>query len=544
MSTSIKYSEIPVDNVIKSNNFIMGNNTIDYGPTEVTGFYIGVDPPASGYTIYLAGGPTGINARCAHSDNEAILIAREYGGININTVIDAITYFITGSTGTTIINMDFPCIVTNGLVLYYDFRLIPSYPRAGVIVRDLTENNNGNLTGSPIVNDGGILLNGSSQYIDFATHYFGGWTQTEWTMCAWFKTTNTVSTSYRNPIFGELEDSSLSAISIDSGMTNMVYYDYVEPPFGVWRSVYIQDNVADGQWHSLITTLQVNYPNPGSWAVYIDGVYVNTLSCPGLHYIWLDAIGANRFGGFFDGNISNAQLYDRILSSSEIIQNYYATAMPEGIVTNGLSLALDAGNMFSYIGSGSTWNDLSINNNNCTLSSITYDPGKFLTYIVGTYTNFYAPSLSGTTTVEMLCKIKSTTGNMIFGWYAYDVYVTGSFGYNTGNSDLYGLTSSQVTSLGLENNWKHYIFEMRSNASYTNNKIYVNSVNQSLSQIIGSESSLNRNFNNGNGRISGWRAGSGFTMPMDLSLFRVYNRSLSQSEINQNYNAIKSRFGL
>jgi hypothetical protein len=83
---------------------------------------------------------------------------------------------------------------------------------------------------------------------------------------------------------------------------------------------------------------------------------------------------------------------------------------------------------------------------------------------------------------------------------------------------------------------------MRSNVSYTNNKIYVNGQQQTLSQIVGSENSGNRNFNSGNGRISGWRSDSGYKMNMDLAAFRVYNRALNQQEILTNFNAGRDRF--
>ena len=113
---------------------------------------------------------------------------------------------------------------------------------------------------------------------------------------------------------------------------------------------------------------------------------------------------------------------------------------------------------------------------------------------------------------------------------------------NTAASDVYGLTSTQVTNLGLLNQWKHYVFEMRSDVAYTNNKIYVNGQNQSLSQVAAAENANNRNFNSGNGRISSWLNGNDFHQAMDIAQFRIYNRALTPQEILQNYNATKSRY--
>jgi len=134
---------------------------------------------------------------------------------------------------------------------------------------------------------------------------------------------------------------------------------------------------------------------------------------------------------------------------------------------------------------------------------------------------------------------------MFFGFRQYDVWCgDGHLGFNTAQGDVHGISSTDVTNLGLVNNWKHYIFEMRSDVSYSNNKIYINGVSQTLSQQRSSEIASRRNFNSGNGRISGWLNGTGYHMPMNLGVFKIYNRALTASEIQQNYNTLKPRFGL
>jgi hypothetical protein len=135
---------------------------------------------------------------------------------------------------------------------------------------------------------------------------------------------------------------------------------------------------------------------------------------------------------------------------------------------------------------------------------------------------------------------------MMFGWLLYDVWFTwdGNFGYNTANGDVRAIPSATVSALGLVNNWKHYIFEMRSDVSYTNNKIYINTASQTLSQLNSGEIAGNRTFNSGNGRIAVWRNNLYHCMPMNLASFRVYNRALTQAEIQQNFNALRGRFGI
>ena len=216
------------------------------------------------------------------------------------------------------------------------------------------------------------------------------------------------------------------------------------------------------------------------------------------------------------------------------------------MVTNGLVLSLDAADTNSYPGSGTTWYDLSGYNNHMTLTNgPTFNSNGTITFDgIDDYCPFYAPNLGTTTTVEMWTKCISLNGKMFFGWLYYDVWTQGdTVGYNTGASDIYGISAAQVSSLGIVGNWRHLVFEMRSDVSYTNNKIYVNGVNQSLSQQYSSENAGTRNFNSGNGTICGW-LGGGYYMNQQVSSFRVYNRALTQAEITQNYNAQKSRFGL
>lgn len=219
------------------------------------------------------------------------------------------------------------------------------------------------------------------------------------------------------------------------------------------------------------------------------------------------------------------------------------------IVTNGLVLCLDAANRKSYPGSGTAWTDLSGNNNTGTLTNgPTFsgtNRGAIVFDGVDDYVDFFAPNLGSIATVELWCKIGSVSGKLLFGWYQYSVYCNNSLGFNTANGDVYGISSATITSLGLLNNWKHYIFEMRTDVSYTNNKIYINASPQTLTQQSGTEVDASRSFNSGNGKIALWNfVNYSFNMPMDCSNFKVYNRALSANEVLQNYNALKGRFGL
>ena len=169
---------------------------------------------------------------------------------------------------------------------------------------------------------------------------------------------------------------------------------------------------------------------------------------------------------------------------------------------------------------------------------------------VGSYVDFKAPLGSASTvTVEMWARIKSTS-KFIFGWDKYDVITNadGVFGFNTGQGDIYGITSSRIQEF--INVWKHYVFEMRSDVSYTNNKIYINGEQQEIAAQIapysggtlGVENPSRRNFNGGVGRIGCWGNILTSLFDGDISVFRVYNRALTKDEVMKNYNEERKRY--
>ena len=213
---------------------------------------------------------------------------------------------------------------------------------------------------------------------------------------------------------------------------------------------------------------------------------------------------------------------------------------------SGLVLHLDAGNPASYSGSGTIWNDLSGNGSNVTLTSTSFDPangGNIVFNGTSSYANFNANiGNTNVVTVEMWVKTNLLKDSMYFGFNLYDAFInSGSIGFNTANSDQYGMTSSTVNNLGILGAWRHLVFVMYA-GSKTNNKIYVNGGSQPLEQILASFNSANATFNSGAGRISSWLFGTSWLAAMNVASFKVYNRELTQQEITNNFNSTSTRF--
>jgi hypothetical protein len=233
------------------------------------------------------------------------------------------------------------------------------------------------------------------------------------------------------------------------------------------------------------------------------------------------------------------------------------------IVTDGLVLALDAGNPKSYPGSGTTWTDLSGRGNNGTLTlGPTYNSenGGSLTFdgtddYVGWNTLDVVKWQNWTSiTVDCVFKLVSYAGATSGRQYLFDFRdaggVDGAFGcfydssisplgfklfYNTvGNS--YEEPLITTFSLG---QLIHYQVTFNKTSSTNNINHYINGVN-----IFTRSVTINSNTTN-TGRIwIGRYSLNGFQWNGNISNFKVYNRALSAAEISQNFNALRGRFGI
>jgi len=225
------------------------------------------------------------------------------------------------------------------------------------------------------------------------------------------------------------------------------------------------------------------------------------------------------------------------------------------IVTDGLVFAIDATNKQSYPGSGTTANTI-LGTSNATLNGgVTFDSAKLGNFScdgVDDYIQTQIPDPGNQATTEFWVKINLTSGAnvMLCAWRYYCIYCRntggGNMGFGTGAGDVYGISYSDINTLGISNNWMHLVLFWNSNISYTNNKMYINGQLQTISQQQGSENTGYRSFNNGNFGIACWNVAytPGMFSSSDVASAKIYNRELSAAEVAQNYNALKGRFGL
>jgi hypothetical protein len=219
------------------------------------------------------------------------------------------------------------------------------------------------------------------------------------------------------------------------------------------------------------------------------------------------------------------------------------------IVSNGLVLNLDAAQLRSYPGSGTAWSDLSGNANNGTLTNgPTFDSGNGGS-IVFDGTNDIITSFptqisgNGSKTIESWIYVTSssrgglcgTRGGNTTGWvFAVNRTTSGNLTYyHTGT-----VSTLEISAGILQNAW--YQCGVTYSTSNAEVKFYVNGIQSGTT--FTSVAAINTSAYNG---VIG-REGDNTNFPYkgNIAITRIYNRVLTDSEILQNYNAVKSRFGL
>ncbi len=234
-----------------------------------------------------------------------------------------------------------------------------------------------------------------------------------------------------------------------------------------------------------------------------------------------------------------------------------ATNYNPRIVTDGLVLCLDAGNTKSYPGSGTTWTDLSGNGNDATLLNGTAISNNLATFD-GTNDSVSLPDIANIrlsdVTFEFIFKLDDIASDhdlLNKGQHTLYTPTLIWFDQEVGAGDL-GVDNvnciSAQSSDGTTQHWistdsntieadKYYhlvvVLEPSNNKKY----IYLNgTLAKSNTKTWNGIRNSNDNFKLG--------SGGNLQNPLDgnMNFFKIYDRALTASEIQQNYNATKSRY--
>jgi len=225
-----------------------------------------------------------------------------------------------------------PKIVTDGLVLYLDAANTKSYVSGSTAWNDISRGgNNGTLVNGPTFSSdgrGSIVFDGTNDYVGTNSTVGNGTTlSTE----AWFRTTNTGGQRHilAKGIQGQYQYAIRMGFSPNQNRTDFITWQAGSANYAGAGSEIITN---DGNWHQFVGTIQQGV----EIAAFVDGIKRNSNSS--FTGTWnSNGTAEMRIGGRADGanpflgNIAIVRIYNRVLSSQEILQNYNATKSRFGL---------------------------------------------------------------------------------------------------------------------------------------------------------------------------------------------------------------------
>jgi hypothetical protein len=460
-------------------------------------------------------------------------------------------------------------IVTSGLVIQLDAHESSSYPGTGTTVFDITGGYDHTLIGATYTVLNGVKCFDCTTGNNRVNYNLTGPTlpNSGYTYITWARLI-TSTAGFRTLLYTS-GPPKITPITIPNGTSTLGYWatGFVSSGYDVLSSA--------GVW--------VQFAVVGtntSQKFYINGSEVGSTINQGAggtrHWGW----GNNDIVAQPWGHVANMYFYNRQLSLSEITQqyNYLAPRFVEptptptvtptntltptptitpsstpAFVSSNLRLYYDPSNTSSYPGTGTTINDLSGNGLNGTMSNITFTSPYFSfngsSSQVSVADNALLEPGSGDWTIEFWVNysvligssrilIAKTDGGNAQDWgYGLRTAANGNTFMEIGN----GTTSLQSSITALTTNIWYQVVGVWTNVASNSLALYINgnligSISHSFTSIKNTTSPLYVGSFNG-GQFSQWLNGR-------MGVVRMYNSALTGSQVLQNFNADKSKYGL
>jgi len=239
-------------------------------------------------------------------DNEFIRLANNLLNESYTTTTDALSGLTTNGFWTSYTGILVP---TDGLTLYVDAGSSLSYSGSGNQWYDLSGNNNtGTLQNSPTYSssDGGVLTFNGSQYISFSSPTNIPIGNSNYTISVWFNP----SILGGNGLVGWGNWGSGNQVNaFRLGNTNLLNY---------WwgNDLAAGASLSINTWYNAVARFDGT-----TRQIWVNNIMINQ-DTPGSSHNVPNAdnmkIGVTNNGEYFNGKISNVEIYDRALSDSEI----------------------------------------------------------------------------------------------------------------------------------------------------------------------------------------------------------------------------------
>lgn len=209
-----------------------------------------------------------------------------------------------------------PDIITNGLRMFLDASNTLSYPGSGTLWQDLSQNYfTGSLINTPTFSGpsrvSSFSFNGTDEYVVLPSSTMP--TSFNYTKVVWFQLS---SYSTNNNIFSGGDTSGRHAFWMFASQYLNAGHN------GTWNTVVSTSIIPLNSW----TCGAVSFSTTSGWKLYVNGVLEST---SGSTTTFTDGFGAllgsYNAGNLLTGSISQAYLYDRVLTDAEVLQIYTDT---------------------------------------------------------------------------------------------------------------------------------------------------------------------------------------------------------------------------
>ena len=452
-------------------------------------------------------------------------------------------------------------VITDNLVLNLDAGDSSSYSGSGNTWTDLSSSNNdGTINGATYNsgNGGYFDFDGSNDSISFTLSNDFAFGTGDFTIEAWVRFAavgdgGTISETRENAVGNPARQGlgfgmRSNRITIWSGVTNTFIIDKtLSLPINAWHHVIVSRS--SGTLKSYINTVEETSSS-------------NTHNFTRRNLFIGRNINDSSTGGTTWGNQDQALLRiykGKGFSAADVQRNFDATkSRYTGLVTDNLVLNLDAGDSNSYSGSGTTWTDLSEQGNHATLiNNPTYSSnnegylnfdgindyatlpnmdltGNEITFSIWTY----ATSTDSNSSLIFLGDSTAPHGNgrIIHVHLPYSGSYYFDKGHDGSSSASYDRLSGSLPNSDFYQQWVNWAFT--ANASTGSMKIYRNA------SLYASATGKTKTFSNSDGNMKYIAYGGNYYYKGRISNLQLYKKELSLSEVTQNFEAAKTRFGL
>jgi hypothetical protein len=426
--------------------------------------------------------------------------------------------------------------VSSGLMTYVDARDTRSYPGSGTVWYDLSGNGNDFTFSSTPSISGGIFDNGGSVYayrnaIPVNSAIAG------YTLEAQFKINSSLTSSWQNVTQNGAGDPTRHMMWYNGGSNSFLALFHTPNSYN-----NISNTLTLDKWYYLqlsYSPLNIGSNGRKAWLNGVEVTVNNTgagnATPSGYFSIGVDS---NLASNKSDMSYAFVRYYNRGLTTSEVQQNYYQG----NIVTSNLILGLDASNLLSFQNGATTTYSLIGSTTGSLNNGVAFNSSNGGSWQFDNVDDHIAlpDDIGYVSSVSVFAWFKSNGApgsgyHIICGGEPFEISVPWPDGaIRSGIRTSAGRFVSNHGSGLNDGNWHYVGFTFNGSTKLS----YIDGV------LVGTQDSITGTLvSSFAGRLLGWYGSGGYLLNGNIGSYYVYNSALTSTQVIQNFNAQKARFG-